>query len=554
MAIGQLLSLSSSDLVNPANWFFDLLGGQATTAGVSITDTTALSISSVFACVRNLAEDEAKLPLPIFEKMSDGSRVKQPEHPLNKILNFEANLDMTGFSMRQAVMAASILYGTGYAEIVRAGTRVTALIPLHPVRVKILAREETTGQIVYEIRDNLGRFEKNLPDREMFVVPGFSFSGIIGEMVTRYGKESLGLAIAADQFASSYFGNGINVSGILAHPGMPKPETRKIIRESIQQEHKGSSKGNRIMMTWDGMGFTPTTVDPDKAQAVESRQFQVEEVARWFRMPPAKIGHLLRTRGWNTQEIANLDYLSDTLLAWFIRWEQEISRKLIKPSEKMTLFAQHNVDSLLRTDAKTRSDISKTQLEGGVLTLDDWAKRENMPLVGGEIGKTHWMKTTLQPAEDNFGEETEQEEQAGGFPDQDPTTMRSLTIQAFRPVIYDVAFRIVSKESLAVQRNAKKHALDCESFKVWLASFCDTQKKHVVEVVGPVIRAFSNIHPIDSEGLTNQYAKKHIEEFSGGAMAAFGEGKIDEWCDIWFPGHAETIAEFISLAIMQASD
>ena len=558
MIIGEALSvnLSSSDMANPSNWLLEWAGGRTTTAGVQVNESKALGISAVFACVRNLAEDEAKLPLPIFETLEDDSRVKRKDHPLYTVLNFEANPEMTSFNARQAITAAALLYGRGYAEIVRDWSGNTRqLIPLHPTRVTPKRDPENNDELYFEIRNRRGAFEKVLRPDEMFELPGFGLNGIVGEMIATVGKESLGLSIAADQFASSFFGNGINVSGIMSHPGTPDKPQRQLIRESINQKHKGSDKSNRIMMVWDGMTFTPTSVDPDKAQAVESRQFQVEEVARWFRMPPAKIGHLLRTKGWNTQEIANIDYLIDSLLAWFIRWEQEISRKLIVPKEKMTVYAEHNADALLRVDAKTRSVVSQTQFRNGLLTIDEWSKRENMVPPGGEVGSARFVMANMTTADKLVAEpkprpepETDDNNQFG------QNNNRDNAIAAVRPVILDAVTRCLNKEAIATKKAAKKSKGDNSAFMAWMEKFCDDHREMIYDSLCPGICSLEELLSFEWHfDVSHDFANDHLKLLTESMTAAFEKGYINDLCDSWAGNLAEKITDDLISKVVEAS-
>lgn len=566
-AIGQILALSSSDMTNPANWLLEFAGGRKTTAGVSVTELKAMGVSSVFACVRNLAEDEAKLPLPIYEELPDGSREKRKDHAAYAVLNYEANPEMTAFNARQAITACAALYGCGYGEIIRKGSSTVGLVPLHPSQVT--ARYDDDQQLYYEIRGRNGTFDKTLYPHNVFELPGFGVNGILGEMIAKTGKESIGLCIAADQFASSFFGNGVNVGGILSHPGSPDKKQRKAIRDSFAKVHKGEGKGNKLMLTWDGITFTPTAVEPDKAQAVESRQFQVEEVARWFRMPPDKIGHLLRTKGWNTQEIANIAYLTDTLMSWFVRWEQEVRRKLIAPSDRKTMYAEHLTDALLRVDAKTRSIIHQVDFRNGNLTLDEWAKQENNRPPGGELGRTRWVMANMVPAEKllvaptgakngdgagegqpNGGRKNKNDDEGtadgpgngkgggqgdGKFRKDSGGYRRSVAIAAVRPVLIEAVSRLFARETLAAKRASKKYLGNIAEFGGWLDKFGEEQISQTIKYLSPGIEALAELLSVDVAGLVEKSASEHVEGLQSGLKAAFAKAAISETCDGWVP-------------------
>lgn len=537
-AIGRLFAISSTDMQNPANWLTEWAGGRQTTAGININESKAMGISAVFACVRNLAEDEAKLPLPIYEELKDGSREKLKKHPGYAILNYASNPEMTAFNARQAITACAILYGAGYAEIVRDGRgNILELWPLAPARVTP-KRDPKDNTLFYEIRKENGTFDKILMPRDVFELPGFGMNGIVGEMIASTGKESLGLCLAAEQFASSFFGNGINTGGILSHPGSPKKERREVIRKSFGKVHKGPSSGNKLMLVWDGMTFTPTTVDPNKAQAVESRQFQVEEVSRWFRMPPDKIGHLIRTKGWNTQETANIAYLTDTLLAWFVRWEQEIKRKIIRPSERATMYAEHLVDALLRVDVKTRAIVHQTEFRNGALSVDDWAKLENKKPLGGEIGKKRWVMANMVPMDTQATPQVESK--SSKHVDGDASV-----VAAVRPVLVEAATRLSNREALATKRAAKKHEGDSEAFEKWIYKFADEQRPRVADCMNPGIESLAILLSGDSKGVVESYASAHVNGFIEHVITAFKAHNIESFCETWIEERPDEIADYL---------
>jgi HK97 family phage portal protein len=354
--------------------FFRMFGGQPSTAGVTVSERSVLTLPSVFACVRNIAEDVAKLPFNPYRSLEPRGKSKLTTHPLYRLLQVSPNPEMTAFDFRQAVTASAVLWGKGIAEIEwsRAGSPL-AFWPIEPWRVQVKRR---TGGTLYYLIDG----QTTLEAIDVLHIKGFGFNGVLGEMVSCVGGESLGLTLAAQTFAASFFGNGAKPGTTLKHPKNLSEKAAKNLKESIDSAHRGPGQAHGTIIIEEGMDVVKTTWNPEEAQALESRQFQVEEVARWFRMPPHKMHHLLRATGWSTLEATNADYIIDTLMPWFVRWEQEIKVKAIAAPE---VFVEHLVAGLLRGDTTARFDAYAKAIQAGWMSRNDARELENMNPVDG---------------------------------------------------------------------------------------------------------------------------------------------------------------------------
>lgn len=355
-------------------------GGGERAAGVTVNETTAMSASAVFACVRNLAEDEAKLPFLTYEKLEPRGKKRRTDLPVYKLLHDEPNPEMTAFSFREAMTASAALYGGGLAEIERTndGTPL-ALWPIEPWRWRAERVGPRGRELVYRID---GR--DVLPARDVLHIKGFGINGLVGYMVAQVGRESLGLTLAAQRFAANYYANGTRVSGILTHPARLSPEGQKNLGTSFDKKYSGVENSHGTPVLEEGVTWTKVSADADEAQMLEARQFQVEDVARWLRMPPHKIGHLLRATGWSTLEATNTDYVIDTLMPWLVRWEQECNRKLIGAGNA-NLFCEHLVNGLMRGDSAARADFYQKMWNIGVYSQNDILEKENdNPVEGGD--------------------------------------------------------------------------------------------------------------------------------------------------------------------------
>lgn len=368
-------------------------GGPPSMAGVTVNETTAMSVSSVFACVRNLAEDEAKLPLITYQRLEPRGKRRAPEHPIYKLLHDSPNPEMTAFSFRQAITASAALFGGGYAEIERTnGDTPLHLWPIEPWRVRPKRIGLNGRELVYEIDH-----KTILTARDVLHIPGFGLNGVLGYMVANVGREALGLTIAAQRFAAAYFGNGTKYAGVFSHPKGLSDQALKHLLEQRAATHQGPDAAHKDLVLEEGMTWTKVSADGQESQLLETRQFQIEEVCRWFRMQPGKIGHLLRAQGWSTLEATNTDYVIDTLMPWFVRWEQEAGRKLVGPNDA-GVFCEHLVDGLLRGDSTARAAFYKAMRELGCFNADDICELENRnPLPDGQ-GETYLVPMNMMDA------------------------------------------------------------------------------------------------------------------------------------------------------------
>lgn len=555
-----MMASALSDLKHPTAWLSDWAGGRPTASGEPVTPATALGLPAVWACVRNLAEDIAKLPLILYRRVSDDRRERAADERLYDLLHTSPNPEMTAITFRQAVTACALLFGTGYAEIARDGlNQPQRLDPIYPSRLR--ARRSAGGELSYELRDERGVLERRLQPVDVLALPGFSFRGVVGEMVLDVARESLGLCLAADRFAASFFGNGANASGVLIHPGHPDKETRARIREGLAAQHEGSAgKAHRVLLLWDGMKWEHTSADPSEAQSVEARQFGVEEVARLFRMPPHKIGHLLRATGWSTLEQTNLDYLTDTLLPWMIRWEQEVQRRLIgldyggprRPGG--ALYVEHLVDALLRTDAKARAEISEIRLRSGQIHVDEARRLENEPPAADGYGRVRFMAANMAPVErlatgqTGPAPRTREGDYAAASAEAPSLTPREHTrgetpsgpgadgevLARLEAILADAIGRCLNKEARAAARAAARCDGDLPAFRAWLTRFYaadgDGHEAAIAEAVRPGLAAYLQVaagcgRPIDSGLVARtaaEYARRHAERSGRELLAAAG--------------------------------
>jgi HK97 family phage portal protein len=377
-----------------------LFGGGSTSAGVTVNEYTALNYSAVWAAVNLIASQIASLPLILYKRLPNGGKERFSSHQTYRLLHDEWNPEMASMTARETLMGHVLTWGNGYAEIERDRVgRPVALWPLLPNQVTPFRDE--SKRLQYRV-STPGVPDVTIPAGDMLHIAGLGFDGLVGYSPIYMARESLGLGIAAQRFGSSFFSNGATLSAVLEHPGELGEDGTKNLRESIEAVHQGVSKAHRLLILEEGMKYQKFGVEPDSAQFLETRQFEVTEVARWFNIPPHKLRDLMRATFSNIEQ-QSIEFVTDTLRPWLIRWEQEINRKLISRSERNIQYVEHLVEGLLRGDTASRYAAYAVGRQWGWLSADDIRDLENMnPLPNGQ-GKIYLVPLNMTPA-DRIGE------------------------------------------------------------------------------------------------------------------------------------------------------
>lgn len=359
-------------------WSF-LFGG--TTSGKAVNERTAMQTSAVYACVRILAESVAGLPLHVYERTANGSKSTKPSHPLYRLLHDEPNREMTSFVFRETLMSHLLLWGNAYAQIIRDGRGFPfALYPLLPDRMTVDRNEN--GELVYTYQSDKGQVK--LRRENVLHIPGLGFDGLIGYSPIAMAKNAVGLALATEDYGAAFFANGANPGGVLEHPGVIKPEQADRLRESWQSQF-GGANAHKVAVLEEGLKFHQMSIPPEQAQFLETRKFQINEIARIFRVPPHMVGDLEKSSFSNIEQ-QSLEFVKYTLDPWVVRWEQSLQQALILPSEKATIFIKFNLDGLLRGDYQSRMQGYSTGIQNGFMSVNDVRGLEDMNLLTAEEG------------------------------------------------------------------------------------------------------------------------------------------------------------------------
>lgn len=374
----------------------------STASGVQVTANAALSISAVYACVRVLAESVASLPLFVYRRQVGGGKDRAIDHALYSILHDQPNSEMTSFVFRETMMVHLLLWGNAYAQIVPNGIHIS-LWPLHPARMHVDRDASGNLRYVYYQGDviDAGGWNPNelvFAPEQVLHIPGLSFNGIVGLSPIAYHRQALGLALAAEEYGARFFGNDSTPNGILKlKSGRLTAEQRDILRAEWQRLH-GRAGANSVAIMDADLDWQSVQMPNEDAQFLQTRSFQVEEVARIFRVPLYMIQHETKDTSWGTGiEQLGVSYVTYSLRPWLVRWEQELNRKLFGPIERGRYFCEFLVDGLLRGDAKSRSEALHIQLQDGIINADEWREIENMnPQPNGQ-GKVYYLNGNMVP-------------------------------------------------------------------------------------------------------------------------------------------------------------
>ena len=361
-------------------------GGSA--AGKRVNERSAMQMTAVYSCVRILAEAVAGLPLHLYRYKEDGGKEKALDHPLYLLLHDEPNPEMSSFVFRETLMTHLLLWGNAYAQIIRNGRgEVMALYPLMPDRMAV--DRDDKGQLYYEYTTSAddapiskGSIVRLKPS-DVLHIPGLGFDGLVGYSPIAMAKNAIGLAIATEEYGSKFFANGAQSSGVLEHPGTIKDPQR--VRDSWMSQFGGSANSNKIAVLEEGLKYTPISISPEQAQFLETRKFQINEIARIFRVPPHMVGDLEKSSFSNIEQ-QSLEFVKYTLEPWLVRWEQSIQRTLFSADEKKRYFVRFNVEGLLRGDYASRMNGYAVGRQNGWMSANDIRELENLDRIPAEEG------------------------------------------------------------------------------------------------------------------------------------------------------------------------
>jgi HK97 family phage portal protein len=370
-----------------SSWYTFLFG--TASSGKPVNENTAMQMTAVYSCVRILSEAVAGLPLHVYQYNNSGGKEKYFKHPLYKLLHDEPNQEMTSFAFRETLMSHLLLWGNAYAQIMRnARGEVIALYPLMPNKMTV--DRDKNGRLFYlyqrssEDAPSLGKDSQvYLAPTDVLHIPGLGFDGLVGYSPIAMAKNAVGLAIATEEYGAKFFANGAAPGGVLEHPGTIKDPQK--VKDSWNAAYQGSTNAHRVAVLEEGMKYQPIGISPEQAQFLETRKFQINEIARIFRVPPHMLADLEKSSFSNIEQ-QSLEFVKYTLDPWVVRWEQSMCRALLIDSEKPSIFIKFNVDGLLRGDYQSRMTGYATARQNGWMSANDIRELENLDRIPAELG------------------------------------------------------------------------------------------------------------------------------------------------------------------------
>ncbi|MDF7657628.1 phage portal protein [Erwiniaceae bacterium L1_54_6] len=372
---------------------------ETSSSGQVVTADKAMRLSAVWACVRLLSESVSTLPLKIYTRQPDGSRKPALNHPAYSVLCRRPNLEMTPSRFMLMVVASICLRGNAFVEKKYVGSKLVSLIPLLPQNMVV--KRLDNGNLEYTYTED--KAKRVISVKNMMHIRGFGLDGVCGMMPMMAGRDVIGSALSVEQSAAKIFENGIQSSGFLSAEQALNDEQRERLRKYMQA-FTSSKNAGKIMVLEGGLKYQNVTMNPEAAQMLESRSFSIEEICRWFRVPPFMVGHTEKQSSWaSSLEGMNLQFLTHTLRPLLVNIEQEIARCLLDSDDEV--FAEFSVEGLLRADSAGRAAYYTSALQNGWMSRNDVRRLENLPPIEG--GDIYTVQVNLTPLEqlgtDNIG-------------------------------------------------------------------------------------------------------------------------------------------------------
>ena len=364
------LALSDPKAWNPSLW--NLRGSQSE-SGEQVDEDTALTYSAFWNAVNLIAGPLGSLPLHLIQQTGRNKK-NATDQSLYHVLHTQYNPYMTAMAGRECLGSHILTWGNGYAEKVFNGYGdIVELWPIPPNRVMPKMQD---GKLVYEITIPNSGEKITLPREKILHIPGVGFDGFIGYSIVAMARKSIGLGMAMETFGSRYFGQGTHPSAVVTHPGQVKDHTA--MRKAVSEVYAGLGKSHQLMLLEDGMKIEKVGIPPEDSQFIQSRVFQITDVGRWFNLPVHKLKEMSKS-SFNNIYSENASYVVDSLLPWFVRFEQNYNVQLLsKSQQKQGLFFKHNFEGLLRASTKDRADYYKTMISTGVMTPNECREKEDL--------------------------------------------------------------------------------------------------------------------------------------------------------------------------------
>jgi len=501
--------------------------------GIKVTEETALQTTAVYACVTLIAQTLAELPLQVFKRIPPRGKELAVDYHLYSLLHDNPNPEMPSFQMRETMQGHILLRGNAYAEIdwdERTG-QARGIWPLRPDRMRLFRDK---GKLYYIYTTSDGQ-EHILPSYRVWHIPGFGYDGLMGYTPIKLSREAIGLSRATEEFGARFFGQGTHVGGIIQYPGKLKDEGLKRYKESVNEAYSGLGKSHRLLLLEEGMQWQKVGIDPDDAQFLETRKFQLNEICRFYRVPPHLVSDTAPTTSWGTGiEQQNIGFLQYTIQPWLTRWEQWAHMKLMGPEDRKKYFVEFLVQGLLRGDAKSRSEYYNQRFMIGSMSPNDIRAKENEnPIDGGD--KYYIPLNMVEAGEADIiqpisGQNSFRGNQLFEIRSKRLSLLRARTAKSYERVFRDAAARVVKRETLDIKKAARKYLGErtAGEFNAWLNEFYATFPEYIQRQIRPAAEGLMEaIGPLAAEEVNGEPDKEKLEKFVDDYMTAFDKRYTD---------------------------
>lgn len=379
-------------LMNSSGW----IAGGGSWSGEPVSVDNAMQLSAFWACVRLISETIATLPIAVLERQADGSKAARPDHPLYALLHDSPNADQTATEFLEGLFLALLTQGNGYAEKVYSGDRLTALQPLDAAAM-VLHRDRDDGDLRYRFTDRGQAYD--LPSDKIFHLKGFGAGGDLGLSPVAYARQTLGISIATEKAAGSTFANGMRASGFFKFPKTLTEAQFEQARKVLVEPYSGSGATGKAGILDSGVEFQPVNLPPKDAEMLLSRRFNVEEICRWFGVPPVLVGHAAEgVTAWGSGiETLMGAWLTMGLRSFLVRFEMATRKRLIEPGERSRISVEFNVEGLLRGDSASRAAFISTMVQNGVFSRNRARALENEPRDPSPLADALTVQSNLVP-------------------------------------------------------------------------------------------------------------------------------------------------------------
>lgn len=479
-------------------WLAELLS-PPNTAGVVVTERTALNCSAYWNGVDVISGQVAALPRLVYRRTDGDGRERATDQPAWKLLHEQPNPYATPFVFWQTLMGHALTWGNGYAEIERdSALRPIGLLTLLPCDIEVRAGTVVLGGQPYSGPYYVWKGTVAFHPDDVIHVPGLGFDGLKGYSVVNMARRSLALGLAAERFGGAFFGNGAWPGLMLEHPARLSDEGSARLRAQVEARHAGPDRAHKTMVLEEGMKANKIGIPPEDAQFLQTREFQVVEVARWLNLPPHKLKHKYGERPGGNLEAGQIEFLTDTLRPWLVRIEQECGRKLIAPALRGTYYVEHLVDDLLRMDGESRARSYRAYFDMGVLNAEQIAEKENLP-------KPQPKEPPPVPA---------------------PAPADEQVASAQRALLLDTVARFIRRQAEKAKRASRQGP---EHLAAWLEASCEEDEPVLRSMLVPPLRLICALRAAgDADATAGEIARTHFSQVREELLALPARGLADQ--------------------------